>query len=77
MSFLTQTIYSDGSISYDSNTGIITIGEPGRYVINWWVATQSSPTTNVPVFTLYSSLGNVIKSNSPIITGEGRRFWHR
>ncbi len=65
-----STIYSDGNISYDRNTGVITIGEPGRYVISWWIATQSSPTTNVPVFILYSSLGNVIKSNSPNITGE-------
>jgi len=65
-----STIYTDGNISYDNNTGVITIGEPGRYMINWWIATQSSPTTNAPVFTLYSSLGNVIKSNSPIITGE-------
>lgn len=65
-----STLFSDGNIGYDKSTGNITIGEPGRYVISWWIATQSSPATNVPVFILYSSLGNVIKSNSPNITGE-------
>jgi hypothetical protein len=62
-------VYADGNISYDSKTGIVTLNEPGRYVINWLVITQSSPTTNVAVFTLYSSQGNVLKSNSPTITG--------
>jgi hypothetical protein len=62
--------YIDGNISYDSNTGVITINEQGRYVFNWCVVTQSSPTTNVAVFTLHSSQGDVLKSNSPIIPGE-------
>ncbi|PXV95459.1 hypothetical protein C8E03_10188 [Lachnotalea glycerini] len=63
-------VYSDGNIIYDSNSGLITFNEPGRYTINWWVATQSSPTTNVAVFTLYSSQGDILKGNSPNIAGQ-------
>lgn len=64
-------VYTNGNISYDSNTGIITFNEPGRYVINWWVCAQSSSSPfEVAVFTLHSSQGNVLKGNSPNIPGE-------
>jgi hypothetical protein len=33
-------VYSAGNISYNSVTGVITFNEAGRYVINWWAATQ-------------------------------------
>lgn len=60
----------DGNVIYDNKTGVITFNNPGRYTINWWVSTQSSPTTDVAVFTLYSSLGDVLKSNSPNMPGQ-------
>jgi len=65
-----STIFSDGNISYNSLTGVITFNEPGRYVLDWWVATQNSPTTTGVVFALSSSQGNFLEGNSPIKQGE-------
>ncbi len=63
-------VYSDGNITYNSGTGVITFNESGRYVINWWVATQSSLSTNGIVFALSSSQGDFLEGNSPIKTDE-------
>jgi len=62
--------FSSGNISYDPVTGIITFNEVGRYIIDWWVATQATNSTNGVVFSLTSSIGDVIKGTSPIKTGE-------
>ena len=67
------TLYSFGNIGYDSNLGIITFNEPGRYVINWWVATQNSQTTSV-AFTLVSSQSNPQTADSPAMIGEVAGF---
>ena len=63
-------VLSTGDIGYDAGTGVITFNEPGRYVIDWWVATQSSPSTNGAVFSLSSSQGDVLEGESPIKTGQ-------
>ncbi|MGB8450814.1 MAG: hypothetical protein WCD89_00640 [Anaerocolumna sp.] len=63
-------VYSAGNISYNSGTGVITFNETGRYIINWWVATQSTLSTNGIVFALSSSSGDFLEGNSPIKTGE-------
>ena len=63
-------ISSTGNISYDNATGIITLQEAGRYELDWWVATQSSTSPAGAGFTLISSQGDSITSNSPIKTGE-------
>jgi hypothetical protein len=52
-------IFSAGNISYNNVTGVITFNESGRYVINWWVSTQLSQSTNGVVFTLSSSKGDL------------------
>ncbi|WP_330389787.1 hypothetical protein, partial [Cellulosilyticum sp. I15G10I2] len=39
------TVYSAGNISYNALTGVITFNEAGRYVLDWWVATQSVQTS--------------------------------
>ena len=62
--------FLSGNISYNSATGIITFIEPGRYVFNWLISTQSSTSTNGVVFALASSQGDYIEGNSPIKTGE-------
>jgi hypothetical protein len=49
---------------------LIPINEPRRYVINWWVASQSTQATNGVVFALASSQGDLLEGNSPIKTGE-------
>lgn len=64
------TAYSDGNISYNNTTGVITFNEQGRYIINWWVSTQSSSSTDGVVFALSSSQGDFIVGNSPTKTGE-------
>ena len=65
-----NVVYSDGNISYNDVTGVITFNETGRYAINWWVATQSSPSTNGAVFGLLTSEGDNLIGASPIKTGE-------
>lgn len=62
-------VYTNGNISYDSKTGVITFNEQGRYIINWCVITQTS-STDVAVFSLNSSQGDELKGNSPTIPGE-------
>lgn len=59
-------IYLTGNISYNSVTGEITFQEAGRYSINWWLAAQSSYSSNGTAFALFSSQGDEIKGNSPI-----------
>ncbi len=63
-------VMSDGNISYDNATGVITIQEAGRYEFDWWVATQSSISTIGAGFALVSLQGDAIIGNSPIKTGE-------
>ena len=58
-------VFLTGNISYNTATGEITFNEPGRYVINWWVATQSTQATNGVVFALGSSHGDLLVGNSP------------
>lgn len=63
-------VFSSGNITYNSLTGVITFNEPGRYPINWWVATQSSMSANGAVFALSSSQGDFLEGDSPIKTGQ-------
>ncbi len=63
-------VYCAGDISYDTGAGVITFHVAGRYVLDWWVATQTSTSTNGAVFALSSSQGDVLEGNSPIKTGE-------
>lgn len=63
-------VYSSGNISYNTTTGEITLLEEGRYLVNWWMATQASTSTNGIVFALSSSQGDLLEGNSPIRTGE-------
>ena len=63
-------VYLSGNISYNPANGEIDFLEAGRYVINWWLATQSSDSTNGAAFALSSSQGDFIEGNSPIKTGE-------
>jgi hypothetical protein len=63
-------LFSAGNISYNTATGVITFNEAGRYVVNWWVATQSSKSTTGAVFALSSSQGDIIIGDSPIKTGQ-------
>lgn len=62
-------LYS-GAIAYDSTLGAISLGEPGRYIINWWVATQATLATSGAVFTLVNSSGEDISSASIIKAGQ-------
>ena len=63
-------VYLDGNISYNSLTGVITFNEAGRYAISWWVATQSTLSSNGTVFALSSSQGDFLEGNSPNRTDE-------
>ncbi|WP_286904445.1 hypothetical protein [Clostridium sp. UBA1652] len=63
-------VYNSGNIVYDPATGIITFTEAGRYILNWWIATQTSTTPNFVSFALSSSQGDLIEGNSPAKTSE-------
>ena len=65
-----NVVYNSGNILYDLATGIITFTEAGRYVLNWWVSTQTATNPNFVVFALTSSQGDVLEGNSPVKTGE-------
>lgn len=65
-----SVIFTNGNISYAPLTGIVTISDPGRYVIDWWVAQQASQSTNGAVFSLETSDTLVINGASPIKTDE-------
>lgn len=64
------TVYAAGNISYNDTNGVLTLLAPGRYIINWWVALQSSTSTNGAVFTLVSSQGDFLTGNSSVKTGQ-------
>jgi hypothetical protein len=63
-------VYSTGDIDYNTSTGIITLNSPGRYIINWWVAIQSTGTANGMIFSLLSSQSDSITGSSPQIAGQ-------
>lgn len=63
-------VFSTGDISYNNATGVITFNEAGRYAVNWWVAVQSSASTNGIVFALSTSQGDFLEGTSPIKTDE-------
>jgi len=72
---LFETVLSNfGDVSYDSGTGVITIGQPGRYFINWWVATQSALGDNAVIFSIVTSQDEDIPGNTPLKTGEVAGF---
>ena len=63
-------IYSEGDISYNSVTGVIILNEAGRYILSWWVATQSSTSISGAAFALLSSQGDFVEGASPLKSGE-------
>ncbi len=65
-----SVVYTAGNISYNNSTGVITFNETGRYVINWWVATQASVSTNGTVFALSSSQTDTLVGDSPTKAGQ-------
>lgn len=62
--------YVSGDISYNSTNGVITFNEAGRYLVNWWVTTQSSASINGAIFALSTSEGQLLTGNSPVKKGE-------
>ncbi|WP_070000701.1 hypothetical protein [Cellulosilyticum sp. I15G10I2] len=65
-----SVVYSTENISYNALTGVITFNEAGRYVLDWWIATQSVLGATGVVFAVNSSQGDVLEGNSPIKAGE-------
>jgi BclB C-terminal domain-containing protein len=64
------TLFINGDIGYDDATGTITFEQPGRYALNWWVATQASRSATGAMFALSTSENDLIMGNSPLKTGE-------
>ena len=62
--------FASGNIAYNNVTGVVTFNQNGIYAINWWVATQTSFSTDGIVFRLLSSQGDIRIGDSPIKTGQ-------
>ena len=62
--------YQEGFINYNSATGTFTFNEYSKYKIDWWIAVQSSSSSNGVVFAIETSQGDVIEGTSPIKTNE-------
>lgn len=63
-----------GDISYNTDTGKITINKTGRYHIDWSVVTQASMGTDHIIFSLVTTQGDAIQANSPVKLGEVSGF---
>jgi len=64
-------VIQNGNITFDNTTGVITINEPGRYTINWFVAVQSVSSSKFPVFEIETTPPTeVVAGNSPVKTTE-------
>ncbi len=63
-------ITSSGPISYDALTGVITINQPGKFLINWFVASQASAGSSSIAFSVMTSQGDNIRGESPVKLGE-------
>ncbi|EGO62851.1 hypothetical protein ALO_16202, partial [Acetonema longum DSM 6540] len=61
---------SFGPVSYEPITGVITINKTGRYLVNWWVVTQSSSGLIGISFAIVTSQGDEFLGGSPIKTAE-------
>jgi len=64
------TLFSTSGISYNHTTGVVTLNEAGQYAFDWWVATQSSASTNGAAFAVSVSGGGKVLGCSPIQTGQ-------
>ncbi len=69
-----STIESEGNISYNTGTGLVTLSETGKYAAYWWIATQTGQSTNGMAFDLVTSQGDQIAGNSPIKSDEVTGF---
>lgn len=65
---------SEGEVHYDPDTGIITINQRGTFVINWFVTTEATLSTDGIVFSVMSSCGDAIIGNNCRKTGETSGF---
>lgn len=63
-------IYSNGTISYNSGTGEITINDIGVYYIDWWVGTASALTSQGVTFAVLINNTSTISASSPNRLGE-------
>jgi hypothetical protein len=63
-------VNSYGAVVYNSVTGEIVINKPGRYFINWWVATQTSLGASNITFSIQTSQGDDLIGNSSFKSGE-------
>jgi hypothetical protein len=59
-----ETIDSSENITYNDQTGVVTISENGTYIIDWCIATQSTSGSSGVIFKLISSQGHEYDSNS-------------
>ncbi len=65
-----STVFLDGDIAYEPATGTVTFNEPGLYLLQWYVSTQSAQDSIGAAFALSCSQGAYILDNSPLKTGE-------
>ena len=63
-------VNSYGAVVYNLITGEIVINKPGRYFINWGVATQTAIGSSNITFSIQTSQGDNLIGNSPTKTNQ-------
>lgn len=63
-------LFTEGTITYDSTTGEISINQIGTFVIQWLMSVQASVSTIGSVFGVHISGEGTVIGNSPIKTGQ-------
>ncbi len=70
-----KVVYSSPGVAYNPETGVITLQTEGRYIVDWWIATQCTTIPDGVIFRLVTSEGNYVEGNSPlkegVVTGNG------
>ena len=69
-----NNILQSGDVSYNNATGVITFNQPGSYIVNWSVVTETTLSDVGVVFALSSSTGDFIRGDSIQKTGEVTGF---
>lgn len=58
-------VYTDGTISYGMDTGVVTFHKPGRYIVDWWVSAPAEASPTGLVFVLSTSQGDHMEGGMP------------
>lgn len=59
-----NVVYTNGKISCDTGTGVVTFYEPGRYIVDWRVTAQAAASPTGFIFAISTSQGDFLEGNT-------------